>query len=338
MICFFGDDFSVIGGVETTTFNLKKELENRYELHTDIYSLNKTMDSPEFFYHLPKKNKIKYFSIIICLYHLHRKGYKQIVTSYFAYNIINILMSKIFGYKSIVQEHASSKSYKNSKLLFIICFYRFANNFIVLNEFDKSFYEQKGLHPVKLSNCYSYRKCYSNAESRNSFLILSRLDDNKRVHMAIESWILYKKKGGNFPLIIVGDGPCFHDLNDKYKDFEIKFIGSSRDIENFLCNARSLLVTSKLECYPTVVIEGKYTGTPSLAFNVPSGLKDVINSGVDGVLIEDGNCELMAKHMLDLDSDFNLSTMINNCYNSSEFFNAEKSARQYFELFKENLS
>ena len=154
MICFFGDDFSVIGGVETTTYNLQEQLLNKYGIKTEIFSLNAKMGESERFQTLSFDHKIKYFSILSGLIHLHRLGYKQIVTSYFAFNILNVIMSKVFGYKAIIQEHASCKSYSLFRLFFIFIFYRFSDKFIVLNKFDCDFYSRIHLIPAVILNCY----------------------------------------------------------------------------------------------------------------------------------------------------------------------------------------
>jgi len=333
MICFFGDDFSVTGGVETTTYNLRKELEKQYGLKTDIFSLKKTMKTSEKFSVLPFSYRIKYFSIIAALFYLRRQGYTQIVTSYFAFNIINILMSKVLGYKSIIQEHASSKSYTRLKLLFITIFYRFSDEFIVLNTFDRDFYAGKYLKPRIIMNCYAYEKKFLNVGERKYHLVLSRLDENKRIHLAIESWLLYKSNGGSYPLIVAGEGPCFDELKTCFASKGVEFVGSVRNVHDYLSKARSLLVTSRLECFPTVVVEGKYVGTPTIAFNVPSGLKDLLISDKDGVLVPDSDCHFMAQAMYLLDNDNRLSEMAYSAFTSASKFDSEKSVAEYFKLF-----
>lgn len=335
MICFFGDDFSVIGGVETTTYNLQKELEKNHGLKTEVFSLRQTRSSSEKFTVLPYTFRIKYISIIAALIYLRRRGYTQIVTSYFAFNILNVIMSKVLGYRAIIQEHASSKSYSKAKLLFINFFYRHSYTFIVLNNYDRDFYLSKGLAPVVLMNCYSYNKKLMKIDDRKYHLILSRLDDNKRVHLAIESWLLYKSKGGLYPLIVAGDGPSYTALKAQYENEYVQFIGSISNVQDYFSRARSLLISSHLECYPTVVVEGKYVGTPTIAFNVPSGLKDLVTDGVDGVLIPDGDCDGMAIAMKKLDSNENLSEMSINAFASADNFDSKKSAECYFKLFNE---
>lgn len=333
MICFFGDDFSVIGGVETTTYNLQKELEKKYGLKSDVFSLKKTMETSEVFTVLPFTFRIKYISIVAALFYLRRLGYTKIVTSYFAFNIINVLMSKILGYKSIIQEHASSKSYSRLKLLFIVLFYRFADEFIVLNSFDRDFYVRKYLKPRIIMNCYAYEKKIMSVSERRYHLVLSRLDENKRVHLAIEAWLLYKRNGGYYPLIVAGDGPCLEELKTRFDSKGVEFVGSVCNVHEYLSKARSLLITSRLECFPTVVVEGKYVGTPSIAFNVPSGLKDLLISDENGVLIPDSDCYLMAEAMHALDNDHRLSEMANSAFASASKFDSEKSVSDYFKLF-----
>lgn len=333
MICFFGDDFSVTGGVETTTYNLQKELLKLYGLKTDVVSLRKTVNSSENFFVLKFDYKIKYLSIIASFLYLKKKGYNVIITSYFAFNILNILLSKLLGHKAIVQEHASSLSYSRTKMFFIKFFYKYADEFIVLNKFDYDFYLRDNLKPKIFMNCYSYDKEFVDINDRNYYLILSRLDENKRVHLGIESFLLYKKRGGVFPLIVAGDGPCFNALKKKYSCSDIDFIGNVKHPQSYLKKARCLIITSRLECYPTVVIEAKYTGTPSVAFNVPSGLKDIIDTPKDGILVDDGNCELLSEALLSLDSDENLTKMAFNTYESARNFDSKNSVDAYYKLF-----
>jgi glycosyltransferase involved in cell wall biosynthesis len=65
-------------------------------------------------------------------------------------------------------------------------------------------------------------------------------------------------------------------------------------------NSAIYVMTSRLECFPMVLLEAMSHGVPVVAFNCPTGPYYIIQDKVDGLLIERNNISAMADAVMDL--------------------------------------
>lgn len=76
---------------------------------------------------------------------------------------------------------------------------------------------------------------------------------------------------------------------------KILFLGFSANPHNVLVKKDLLVISSRTEAFSNVAIEANALGVPVLAFNSPGGMREIIEEGVNGWLVENGNIELLAK-------------------------------------------
>ncbi|MEQ4659869.1 glycosyltransferase [Providencia manganoxydans] len=327
MNVFLLQDASIIGGVENTTKNIVSMM-NEDEKKNKIYSIfnkNKEQSSNEIIY-LFKTKKFHYIKYILAFFYLKKAGATTIVTSYFIFNILNVLFSFFLKHKAIVQEHSSFHYDSKLKLKLKLIAYKYSYCFMVINEYDRIKYASLSLNPVRIKNSIgeknildSIRNNSWDYEFNNYFLIASRIDHNKRIELAIEAYLLYKKNKGIKKLIICGDGCCFKALINKYSHYsDIIFLGMIQNVYPFISHAACLLITSKLECFPTSILEAKFLGVPTIAFSVPSGIPELIIDKVDGYLVLNNDIIDFANRMLELDDDFIYSKLSQNAKNTYE--------------------
>ena len=117
----------------------------------------------------------------------------------------------------------------------------------------------------------------------------------------IEAFSLVKMP--NIHLTIIGDATpedlgCaeeimnkvkFHNLNEK-----ISFVGFKENPYEYMAQADLLVMTSHYEGFPNVAIEANILGTPVMAFNCPGGIREIIDDGVNGCLIENNDIHQLA--------------------------------------------
>jgi len=84
----------------------------------------------------------------------------------------------------------------------------------------------------------------------------------------------------------------------KMEDF-VKFEGFSQDVESFYRNNDVLLLSSKVEGFPMVILEAMRVGMPVVATRV-GGVEEQIVDGVSGFIVDPEDDEGMAEKIVDL--------------------------------------
>ncbi|MDD5429116.1 MAG: glycosyltransferase [Candidatus Omnitrophica bacterium] len=83
-------------------------------------------------------------------------------------------------------------------------------------------------------------------------------------------------------------------------NYNVEFSGFHYDVEKFLDDARILVAPSVIEeSFGRVVIEAFASGVPVIASNI-GGFKEIIEPGVDGLLVEPGNSDEISEAILKL--------------------------------------
>jgi len=92
--------------------------------------------------------------------------------------------------------------------------------------------------------------------SSKNLLFLGSLDDNKNILKTIDIFSIISDKEPNVNLTIVGTGSLEKEVLLKTKEKKkIKFVGFSEDIAHYLKNSDFLLLPSKFDSHPSVVLE-----------------------------------------------------------------------------------
>ncbi len=102
-------------------------------------------------------------------------------------------------------------------------------------------------------------------------------------------------------LIIVGDGAerkMLEDLSVKLGIAgRVRFTGNVPDPSMVLRQACIFVLSSRYEGFPNALLEGMACGLPAVAFDCPSGPRDIIRDGIDGILVRAGDVDSMARAM-----------------------------------------
>ncbi len=113
--------------------------------------------------------------------------------------------------------------------------------------------------------------------NKGYFLIVSRLNEWKRVDIAVEAFTKL-----NVPLYVIGDGPDRSNL-EKKAGSNVKFLGfvSEKDKFTYLKSCRALVVTQE-EDFGIVTLEANACGRPVIAYK-GGGSLELISDGINGL-------------------------------------------------------
>jgi glycosyltransferase involved in cell wall biosynthesis len=105
----------------------------------------------------------------------------------------------------------------------------------------------------------------------------------------------------NVHLVILGDGKNKDKLLSIIKELHIEqfvhLLGFKNNPFKYIGKAKFLVLTSKYEGFPMVLLESLACGTPIIAFDCPTGPKEIIEHKENGLLVENQNTSKLIDSM-----------------------------------------
>ncbi len=141
-------------------------------------------------------------------------------------------------------------------------------------------------------------------EERDHVVVcVSRLSHEKGIDVLLQAWHLVHKQLSQAKLIIVGTGPLQAQLQQMAQALHIsdcvEFAGLQSNIPAQFQRAGLAVLPSHWEGMPNALLEAMACGLPCVATRV-SGSEDIIEHGINGLLVEPGDYESMAVALLSL--------------------------------------
>lgn len=137
---------------------------------------------------------------------------------------------------------------------------------------------------------YAMNLDFNSIKKENYLLCVGRLENQKSFHYAIEAFSNIKAEYPDLRLKIVGQGGLEAELKSLASKLDVSnkvdFEGFQDDIIPYYLKARMVLLSSLYEGFPNVLIESIALGTPVVAFDCPSGPKEIIIDDVNGYLVK----------------------------------------------------
>jgi len=138
--------------------------------------------------------------------------------------------------------------------------------------------------------------------------ILGRLSWEKNLRMALEAAHLLMRRGVEIRLLIAGEGPERASLERLIADSGLgTFVSLAgfMDRKQFLSRIQVLVCCSHIENLPYTLMESMACARPIVATRV-GGIPDLVEDGVTGYLVEDGDAGSLAEHLERLAADADL--------------------------------
>lgn len=138
-------------------------------------------------------------------------------------------------------------------------------------------------------------------------VVIARLHPQKQLDKAIEAFAFVAAAHPTATLEIYGDGDSEDRLRAQAAELgvtdRVVFHGHVTDAAEQLWSADLAWLTSRFEGYGLFILEARMRECPVLAFDVPYGPAEQIDSGVDGVLVPAGDAAALARETLALLAD-----------------------------------
>lgn len=142
--------------------------------------------------------------------------------------------------------------------------------------------------------------------SKHRVIAVGRLDYQKGFDRLIEAWeiVQKEKKYSDWRLDIFGQGEWFDMLQKMIVDLKLSETAQinkpTNQIEHEYGNSSLIVMTSHYEGFGMVLVEAMACGVPAIAFDCKCGPKDIIQEGVNGLLVPDNDIAGLARAMMRL--------------------------------------
>ena len=185
--------------------------------------------------------------------------------------------------------------------------YNFTNKIIVQTQNNKIYFNESIqdkisiIHnPVSIGE-YSGKALIT--KKKRKIVTVGRLIKQKNQKMLIEAFKRILVSYEDYQLIIYGEGEMRGELNQLIKLYNlennIKLVGAKENILEHLLDAELFVLTSDFEGMPNALIEAMCLGLPCISTKV-SGAVDLIESGVNGILIDKNDVSALEKSIREL--------------------------------------
>jgi glycosyltransferase involved in cell wall biosynthesis len=182
------------------------------------------------------------------------------------------------------------------------------------------------------------------APRKRQVIAAGRICHVKGFDRLVRAWALAAARLPNWRLAIYGDGEP-QDVVALERLVEELSLGDSVDIfparaDVIDCMAESSIyaMASRSECFPMVLLEASQLGVPVIAFDCPTGPRNIIKHGQTGLLIPDGDLTAFADALVRLTKDSKaLDQMSDAARKESAMYDMDAVAVKWAEVFARHV-
>jgi N-acetyl-alpha-D-glucosaminyl L-malate synthase BshA len=150
----------------------------------------------------------------------------------------------------------------------------------------------------------SVRRCFATTDER-VVMHVSNFRPVKRALLAVEAFAIVAKRVPS-TLVMVGDGPdraaCEARARQLGLRTRVRFLGAQADVQNLLPAADAFLLPSEYESFGLAALEAMACGVVPIA-TAAGGLPEVVQDGVDGILVPEERIQSMGDDVAALLAD-----------------------------------
>lgn len=176
--------------------------------------------------------------------------------------------------------------------------------------------------------------------TNKTVMAVGRYDFQKGFERLIAAWAEVCSKVNDWKLEIIGDGALRekmlqqieeNGLNDRVV---LKKLPAAQMKDAYM-NTSIFALSSRFEGLPMVLLEAQAAGVPIVSFTCKCGPKDLIEDGINGFLVEEGDIDGLAKGLIRLIEDEELRKKMGKAaYQNSELYTENAIMKHWIDLFQ----
>ena len=249
-----------------------------------------------------------------------------VICTVYSYQILDIIIntSHHLGIKTIMESHTKgetvtiARKFKyNHHLYRLFSFWdnhimkslKHCDCIVTLTKHDIPFWKKYSQRTEVIPNMLTITPKMVSDYGAKRVISAGRYMSEKGFDKLLKAWHLINGHFSDWHLYIFGNGDRtpYQQIVDKYQmNGNVHLMPATNDIAKEFSKSALYVMSSRYEGFGLVLAEAMSCGLPCISFDCPYGPREIISDGEDGVLVEDGNIEELAKKIGYLMSDVEL--------------------------------
>lgn len=183
-------------------------------------------------------------------------------------------------------------------------------------------------------NPVTYPSLTTKTERRKNIICVGRKDfwSVKGFDRMLEIWSKLAYKYPAWTLEIIGPGKVESDetLKRMAEKFDIagrvSLIGEQTDMQTIYQRSSIFALPSRVEGFPMVLLEAMSQGCACVSFSMQGAIEEMVNNGVDGSIVEDGDIDKFALKLEELMTDVDMREY----YSTNAAVNVQRFSKDVF--------
>ena len=275
-----------------------------------------------------------------------------VITTGYAYPVLDIIIdtARQINTKAIVESHVKGDTVSMKKYIFnhtLAYMFSFWDHYILrklkkadcivtLTHEDKEFWKSYGKRIEVIPNVLTITPKKVMDYRTKRVIAAGRYVHQKGFDMLLEAWHLIDKNLSDWQLYIFGNEnrKPYQHIVDKYDMNNVHLMPATPEIVEEFSKSSIFVLSSRFEGFGLVLAEAMSCGLPCISFDCPYGPRDIITDEEDGILVENGNIEALAKAIERLLTDEGLrQSMGENAINNVTRYDQNTIMKQWEQLF-----
>lgn len=186
--------------------------------------------------------------------------------------------------------------------------YRKLDKFLLLTQSDADAFRRKGFNNTQaMPNPLAIDPPNVDGERDNLVVAVARYDPNKQLDHALHAWSMIIHRFPGWRLELYGDGPARDHLERTIDELGIQgsaaLMGVTDDVASILQRAKVTVLCSRREGLPMVLAEAMACGVPAVTYNSSPGVGEIVQHGVNGLLVPVGDVSGLGDALAQLMTD-----------------------------------
>lgn len=184
------------------------------------------------------------------------------------------------------------------------------------------------LEPDTISHCTGKR-----------VISVGRFSEQKGYDLLIKAWQTVAESHPDWTIEIYGEGELHDELerqiHESHLEKQVKLCAPVSNIIEKYLDSTFYVMSSRFEGFGLVLMEAMNCGLPCISFNCPSGPAEIIKDGEDGLLVENGNIQVLANSICYMiENETERIRMGRNAKNNIQRYSKSSIMKQWDNLFK----
>lgn len=213
------------------------------------------------------------------------------------------------------------------------------DGFVVLTKADKEDWEKVRPDVEQIYNPLSFASQDVSPLTAKRCMAAGRLEGQKNFKDLITAWQTVSARHPEWTLSIYGNGSqrdaLQSQINSAGLQGKVILEGNTSNVRKEMLDSSCLVMSSRFEGFPMILLEALTTGLPIVSYDCPKGPSEVVTIGANGYLAKVGDTATLAQGICSVIANEELRKRFGTeSKRRSENFSLEKTMEKWDNLFK----